>query len=879
MRKIVSLFVVITVALSTVPSLFAQKRPSAFEPRRKDVVEPVEPTPIAGVRTEFGTVNALTDGTGAFLEWQMTIEKGNMGFNIFRISRGKRIQVNDEFILGSAARAGSFPLYGGGYSYFDPNGNLGSVYSVEAIDNEGKTVSSSMVSPSYSKKIPIVDKPATSGLLRSEALNPSKEVISDIDGPSLTPDPVTHQWVVSHPGVKIGVKKEGIYRVTNSQLQAAGFNVASDPNNWQLYANGIQQAITVGPGASYIEFYGIGVDTPEADTQGYFLIVADFPGKRIQNYVARPSHGTVLFHSYNQTFVLKERIFYVNNILNGPAENYFGNAIGSTATTRNFNLTGIDFADLESTFELKLQGFSIGLHTVEVILNGQALNNLNGAAQFSFSGSQTIPTSLLRDASLGQGSNVLSLRSIGPSPPADFSLFDTLSITFNRKHAAMQNTLKSYSVNSKFTQLTGFSSANTRIFDISHPDDPKLITNLPFQQQGSTFGVTLPAARGRFFFAVEDSAIQSPFSITQTDGELLGVNTQAADLIIISHKTLLTEAQAWASYRAAPNFSVKVVDVEEIINEFGYGVTSSDSIETFLNYAYNNWQKQPQYVLLIGDATFDYRNYQGFGFNLVPTRFVPTIFTEVPSDESLADFNDDGLAEIAIGRIPARQGSSVTNALSKVDNWEDELPPDPLSRGFLFASHWDTNTPGDPGHPGTLFQEMSERIRDELPPGTPSTMSTSLPPTAKADLLAAMNAPPGKYMVNYAGHGSLGAWVGPAFFTSDDVPSLTNHDDESVYTMLTCLNGYFVEPNGLAASLAERLVDRTNGGAVAAWSSTGLTTPDVQEVMARRFYNQVGQGNIPRLGDLIKDAKAAVAGGNDVRLSWTLLGDPMLKMR
>ena len=67
--------------------------------------------------------------------------------------------------------------------------------------------------------------------------------------------------------------------------------------------------------------------------------------------------------------------------------------------------------------------------------------------------------------------------------------------------------------------------------------------------------------------------------------------------------------------------------------------------------------------------------------------------------------------------------------------------------------------------------------------------------------------------------------------------------------------------------------------AVSAWSSSGLTTPDIQEVMATRFYKQIGAGNITRLGDLINDAKTVISGGRDVKLSWVLLGDPMLKMK
>ena len=95
--------------------------------------------------------------------------------------------------------------------------------------------------------------------------------------------------------------------------------------------------------------------------------------------------------------------------------------------------------------------------------------------------------------------------------------------------------------------------------------------------------------------------------------------------------------------------------------------------------------------------------------------------------------------------------------------------------------------------------------------------------------------------------------------------------------MLTCLNGFFI--NLTNDSLAEALIKGENGGAVAAWASTGLTTPDVQEIMAARFFYQVATGTIPRMGDLVKDAKTVIPGGSDVRLSWALIGDPMLKVR
>jgi uncharacterized protein YdbL (DUF1318 family) len=241
---------------------------------------------------------------------------------------------------------------------------------------------------------------------------------------------------------------------------------------------------------------------------------------------------------------------------------------------------------------------------------------------------------------------------------------------------------------------------------------------------------------------------------------------------------------------------------------------------------------------------------------------------ETASDEALADFNNDGLAEIPIGRIPARDNQSVLTALNKTSLWESSIGPSSFSRGALFVY----DTPD-----GYDFQAMSSRIASnisssmsvtEIQRGTPSLTES------KNEVISGFNN--GKYILNYSGHGITTAWKDLNFFSIFDVPSLTNANNPSTVTALTCLNGYFVSTS--TDTLSEKLVTASNGGAAAVWASTGLTTPDVQEIMASRFYNQLAAGNIIRLGDLVNDAKSQIFAGSDVRFSWALIGDPMLKM-
>jgi hypothetical protein len=403
---------------------------------------------------------------------------------------------------------------------------------------------------------------------------------------------------------------------------------------------------------------------------------------------------------------------------------------------------------------------------------------------------------------------------------------------------------------------------------MTHDGNPVLMTNLVFQQNGATFGTDIPAARGRSFYAVEDSAILAPVAVTANNPELLGV-PGAASLIIISYKDFMTQAEAWAQYRRAQGITVKVVEVSEIYDEFNYGTMSSDSIKTFLQYANQNWQAQ--YVLLLGDTSWDPRNYEGEGFfAFIPHKLVTTVYSETASDEALADFNNDGLTEMAIGRIPARTVTEVNTMFTKTQNWESSLTPTSMNtRGVLFA--YDFND-------GYNFAAMSNRLRNQLPAETSATFVYRGEANANANLLTAMST--GKFMVNYSGHGTAGTWGGSQpFFNGNSVFATTEHSP-SVYTMLTCLNGYY---HWLYfSSIAETLVNSPNRGAVAAWASSGKTLPNVQEEMATRFYAKVGAGTIPRMGDLVRDAKLALVppfDSPDVRLSWALLGDPMLKVR
>ena len=829
----------------------------------------------------FASVRAYSDGNGVLVEWQMAVETNNAGFSVYRLDGEGTQLASESMILGSAAMFGAKPVPGEAYSFYDTNGTPGSVYYVQNLTLDGKSGMSANVAVQPVTDLSEVTTASSADLSRqakakrqngnltAERLQFPKVLASEVYANRPVADDATHAWVVSQPGVRIGVRGTGFYRVTKAELQAAGFNVNGDPNLWQLYREGVQLAILMGPNADYFDFWGKGIDTSESDTGVYYLVSGPQAGKRIATKVARPVAGSVTSPSYNQVFTQKQRVNYLSQVLNGELENFWGSIVNTAATptSYNFTLTGVDFNALQASLEIKFQGYSFDQHIVQVTLNGEALADATGNSRSPFSKQYTVPTSFLRE-----GTNTLTFKAIGVA--SDLSLFDSLTVGYARKFLAAQDKVRFYTSNFRLSRLEGFTSPNIRVFDVTNEAAPVLWTNLNVVPDGATYSVRLPADRGRSMYAMTESSHLFAASITPNDPTVLKSPSQAANLIIISHKNWMAEAENWANYRRGQGIVVKTIEVSEIYDEFNYGDTSSFAIRAFLQYAKTNWQTAPGYVLILGDASFDPRNYTGAGFNnLVPTHIVNTVFTETGSDEWLADFNGDGLAEMAVGRIAARNGQTVTNALAKVTTFEQQAPT-PESRGVLFAfDQFDAGNNYD-------FEQISVRLRNQLPGGITSTMvgrsDTPPPPdTPQTVLINSINA--GKYLVNYTGHGSTGTWATTTFFSNNQVPLLTNANNQSIFTMLTCLNGFFLHATN--RSLAENLVEATNGGAVAAWASTGETTPDVQEIMATRFFLKIGQGQIPRLGDLVNDSKSVLQGGTDVRLSWALIGDPMLKVR
>ena len=176
--------------------------------------------------------------------------------------------------------------------------------------------------------------------------------------------------------------------------------------------------------------------------------------------------------------------------------------------------------------------------------------------------------------------------------------------------------------------------------------------------------------------------------------------------------------------------------------------------------------------------------------------------------------------------------------VAKIISYENTAP-DP-SRGALLVAD-------------TSFEAPSSAVQSLLPAGmTVATVNrgSADDATMRNQIIAGLNQ--GPRVANYIGHGSNGVWTGASLLSSDDAPGLTNTNRLSVFTMMTCFNGFFQDAYN--DSLSEALL-KAPGGAVAVWASTTLTEPGGQNAIDLEFYRMLFGAQPATLGDAARAAK------------------------
>jgi Peptidase family C25 len=861
---------------------------AAGPPLLGNTIEDVSPTAvnlIAFTATHY-------DG-GVWLQWHTGYEVDNLGFHVYREEGGQRIRVTPSLVAGSALFAGVGTALTAGRSYawrdVPPEASGPVRYWLENVDLNGQRSWHGPVSPVWGGSVssqyglvPMGSAALLSRMGRQTARSPRSvgsgewEFVTSnagldakrwVEQPEVTPRQRRVQWALAaKPAIKLGIRKSGWYRVGQSELVAAGLDPGVNPRFLQLFVDGREVPIAVTgtsdehfAAGSAIEFYGVGLDTPSTDLRTYWLVADDGPGKRVPVVAGRARQGQSPV-SFPCTVEWKPRSIYVAGVKNGEAENFFGSVVATEPVEQTLHLQHLDPSPAGETWlEVALQGVTTGRHQVSIRLNGVVVGMLAFDGQVQ--GVTLLP---IAQALLQEGENVLTF--VAEGGETDVSLVDYVRLTAWRTYTADTDVLQFTVPESTVVTIGGFSSLGIRVVDITNPDAVRTVVGR-VEPQGGSFAITVavPGSGMRTVLAFAEAGVASPAAIATNQPSTWHAWEAGADLVIITHGTFRDSVEPLRALREGQGWSVVVIDVEDLYDEWSFGAKSPWALRDLLSQATEQWQLAPRFVLLVGSASLDPRNYLGLGeFDLVPTKLVDTTFLETASDGWFADLNSDGIPEMAIGRLPVRTVEEASTVVQKLVGYEQQG-----------GARWAAVMVADEKE-GFDFARASHAVEALLPDGmTVSEVFRGLvdDATTQRELLERLN--DGPALVNYIGHGSVEVWRG-GLLTSADARALTNGLQLPVVVSMTCLNGFFHDLH--TESLAAALLNAKTGGAAAVWASSGMTSPSEQMVMNQTLVQLIFHEDKLTLGEATLGAKAAVQ-NQDIRRTWMLFGDPTMRVR
>jgi len=306
-----------------------------------------------------------------------------------------------------------------------------------------------------------------------------------------------------------------------------------------------------------------------------------------------------------------------------------------------------------------------------------------------------------------------------------------------------------------------------------------------------------------------------------------------------------------------------------------------EAVHDFLAYAMDSWSPRPQYVLLMGDGTYDYRNYLG----KPRSNFIPPYMDMVdPWLGETADENyyaavsgSDIVPDLFVGRLPVNTLAEAEGVVDKIIGYEASLgltgmQATPNSALFVADNY-------EPARNAGNFPRLADNIAADCLPDSYSIQKVyygethATPGAVKSAIIGNINL--GQRFGNYIGHAGVVQWADEGFFASSDVDGLSNAGKFPVILGMTCLEGSFQDAEQDA--VAERMLRGINKGAIASWSPTGLGVATGHEKLSRGFYHALFREDVRRLGPATAAGKVQLYNtGNNLDLihTFALLGDP-----
>lgn len=770
---------------------------------------------LAPTAVEMDSMSATRDGQRTLVTWTTGRTAHNLGYRIWRESGGERTCATPSLLAGAAFFVNA-AFNGSGTTYRWLDAAVADAYWIEEIDLRG---SSEWHGPVSAVPGPIGDAAvSTPALSRIAQRSGVKRVTRELLRAHSDPAVDLNFDLASRDALKILVTEPGIHELPVPP--------GADREKLRLYEDGRELPIVLT--ADAIRFYGTPLDTPASGTRIYWLTWTEGPGARA---AAEPMSGAPLLAAsgFEATVEMREKSIFAATLPSEDGDGFFGPVITNDTAApakQTIRVPDVDRSAAAVQLALTVQGATLGAHRIAVTLNGHAAGTIDFEGQAKQHAAFTVDSTWLRD-----GDNEVVLLALNGSE--DVSAVEAVRVTYTRRYTLADGALLFAAPGGTRVRIGGTGGQQLVAFDVTDPAQPR--------QLAAASGVVDVRGSGTRTVAVTANLLAPARVRNNTPSSLHA--TRPGAFAMIAPRALLPALAPLAARRE----NVLLAAVEDIYDEFSFGAKDPAAIRAFADVT------RPRAILLAGDGSYDPRDYAGGGAaDVIPVRLVDTALQRTPSDAWFTDFDGDGIADIAIGRLPARTSAELQAMVAKIVAYETGAA---ATGDVVFVS----GSGAFEGHRSAL---TTAHIDVEAEGAV----------AARQNLLQTWAN--GAGIIDYIGHGSVEMWESGGFFTGADAASAGDGAPLPLVIAMTCLNGYFHDV--AQESLAEALLRNADGGAAGVWALSTLTETSGQVPANEALLTSLRSGRT--LGEATIAAQRATSDA-DVRRTLLLFGDPTMRLR
>lgn len=721
----------------------------------------------------------------------------------------------------------------------------------------------------------------------------------------------------------------GVTGIRSSQIRLFGHggNMLSERNNTTGVTGLEENAIWVNDGGDgnfdpgdYFVFYGQGPlnwntskdgkrlvqEKNYYSNEGYYFL--NFDGTAEKRLTTQPTAltGNYTVNYYSGTTLHEEdlanpqefgKLWWGEEFSSAPGKqnsHSFTLDIGSTTDTAEFRIHVVNTSSAPGIFNLSLNGQPMGVADIGATNNYEYAPKALGEETVwrlpYTSSTATIKIDYSTNANDGSGW-------------LDYICVNTrkaLSVTGN---TLLFSDLNSVSSGNIATYNISNANSDTRVWDVT---DPKNAVLMQGSLNGNTYTFSQYADELHWFMVMNNTNLDAPTYVGTIPNQNL-YGSAAVDYIIVTYPDFKPAAEKLAEFhRQRTGMRVIVATTTQVYNEFSSGGQDISAIRDFARMFYDragmNEKDMPKYLLLMGDASYDYKDRINNNTNFAPTfeamesfNFLETysnddFFGFLDENEEIERYDIVNALDIGVGRIPAKSLKEADDVVKKIMHYKS-----PASLGA-----WRLSTMFVADNEDNAGQHLSDA---EIMNGTVTLNSSIHNPTkVYQDAIPMISTPGGQrapeanktindgifkgiFLFNYSGHGNTSVLSHERIVTKDDYNKWRNLDKMPFMVTATCDFGQFDQPSFVSSG--EELMLKSDGGVIATLTTTHLVYAYANEILNREFLAGQFQhingkwntfGDAMRIGKNSTYAKASTTA--DVIKNFrkfALLGDPALE--